>query len=266
MLYILYVIYGIISSLSCYIFSSFNTIFLLFNYVFNTENIYDKNLLVFICIGISLGFIFLYIKLYIKKIISLFKKKDKKNKIKEKRKNNHKYFIITIIIYLFSFILLRKFSLKIITPKIIGFNFIISALMLFIVRNKKGNKAEHDIKIINIIFISLGNIISILFNLNCLITTFFIFLLSNFKLNTTLKYSLGIYLTNLLGFILSNIFDLITTLQLYYLPYYLIACITTFISIIYFFNKFKEKLKNNQFKYFIILNLLLGIFTFIYFR
>ena len=48
MLYILYIIYGIIGGLAGYLFLTNNTLLLLFNYIFNTENVYDKNLLIFI--------------------------------------------------------------------------------------------------------------------------------------------------------------------------------------------------------------------------
>ena len=85
MLYILYIIYGIIGGFASYLFSNSNTLLLLFNYIFNTENIYDKNLLIFINLGIILGFCFIYIKNLLNKFKSLLKEKIKKQD-KKKRK------------------------------------------------------------------------------------------------------------------------------------------------------------------------------------
>lgn len=270
MLYILYIIYGIIGGFASYLFSNSNTLLLLFNNIFNTEIIYDKNLLIFINLGIVLGFIIIYIKSYLNKVKELFKlkekKKDKKKRKKEKVKENNKALLIVTIVHFIGFIILKKYTLKVLNSKIIGLYFIISGILLFLIRKKTGIKEEKDISFKNIILIIVGNIISNLFSFNNFIVTFFICLLSNFKINIALKYSLGIYLTSLLSFILLNLNNLITTFTLYYVLYYLIALLISSITIIYYFKNFKERLMNKQFLYFIITNLVLGVLLVLYFR
>ncbi|MBQ4584369.1 MAG: hypothetical protein IJA94_05735 [Bacilli bacterium] len=270
MLYILYIIYGIIGGLAGYLFSSSITLLLLFNNIFNTEIVYDKNLLIFINLGIVLGFIIIYLKKFFNKIKILLKikinNKDKKKKKKEKLKKNNKAILITNVIYFISFIILKKYTLRALNPKIIGLYFIISGILLFLIKKKNGSKEEKDMRFKTIIFIIIANIISNLFSFNNLIVTLFICLLSNFKLTVALKYSFCIYTTSLIGFIILNVNNLLTTFTLYYLPCYVIALLTAFITSIYYSKSFKERLAKKQFQYFIIVNLMLGIITLFYFR
>ena len=117
-----------------------------------------------------------------------------------------------------------------------------------------------------IALIILGNIISNFFSFNNLIVTFFICILSNFKLKVAFKYSLCIYVTSLVSFTFLNVNNLLATFTLFYLPYYLIALLTASITSIYYFKSFEEKLIKKQFRYFIVVNLVLGIFSLVYFR
>lgn len=267
MLYFLYLIYGIIGGLASYIFSTSKILLLLFNYIFNTPFLYDKNLLIFINIGIILAMIIIYLKKYICNLKRLLKQKKEKNKkAKANKKNSLKPLIILGFANLISCFILKKATLKLLKPIEISFFFIVSTLIVFLIRNKKGNKEENDIKIKNIVLLIILNVFSNIMGFNNYIITFGVLLLCNFKITVALKYSIIIYLTYLGSFIILNLPNFINSYNSYYFSYYLVAFCSSFFSSLWAFNKFKEKILKKDFLFFIIINFILGILTLIYFR
>lgn len=267
MLYFLYLIYGIIGGLASYIFSTSKILLLLFNYIFNTPFLYDKNLLIFVNIGIILAMIIIYLKKYICNLKRLLKQKKEKNKkAKTNKKNSLKPLIILGFVNLISCFILKKATLKLLKPIEISFFFIVSTLIVFLIRNKKGNKEENDIKLKNIVLLIILNVFSNIMGFNNYIITFGVLLLCNFKITVALKYSIIIYLTYLGSFIILNLPNFINSYNSYYFSYYLVAFCSSFFSSLWAFNKFKEKILKKDFLFFIIINFILGILTLIYFR
>ena len=192
---------------------------------------------------------------------------------KEKRKSNLNKFkycwyivISTIPVGLTGIIFKEKLE-NLYNLKGLAFAFLITALMLFIVKNIKGEKEDKDLTIKDAIIIGLFQAVTIVPGISRSGTVLVACLLCKLKRETALKYTFILYFPVSLATMLLGVSDLMATPNLsdMILPYTIglvSAGVVTYLAYQWLSNLVK---KGNLWK-FSIYCLILALFIFIYFR
>ena len=150
---------------------------------------------------------------------------------------------------------------------ILGFAFLITALVLYLVRNIKGEKEDFDISLKDAIIIGLFQAVTIFPGISRSGTVLVACLLCKLSRSAALKYTFILYFPVSIGSMILGLNDLINNPNLNSLlfPYglgMLIACIITYFS----YEWLSNWVKKGKLAYFSIYCLLLSAFIFIYFR
>ena len=266
--YIKYILLGIIQGITEPLPVSSSGHIFLFKNLFNTEMFNTFNFEIISNFGSFLAILFIFRK----DIINLIKDFFSFIFSKEKRKlsKNGFMYVIKIIIstipvgitgILFNDYLESNYT----SLKMLAFAFLFTALMLYIVRNIKGEKDSNGITFKDAIVIGLFQAITIIPGISRSGTVLVACLICKLKREDALKYTFMLYFPVSAGTMLLKVSDLIdtpTTLLLPYLCGMVAALIITYFS----YKWLSNMVKKGKLWKFSIYCLCLALFIFIYFR
>lgn len=242
----------------------------LFKNIFNTNMFNDLNFEIVANFGSFLAILFIFRKDIIDLVGSFFKYIFNK-KAKEKYKAKFKYCIYIIIstipVGIAGVLLKDVIEEKLSNITFLGFAFLLTALMLFIIRNKSGNKEDKDITLKNAIVIGLIQMITIMPGISRSGTVLVACLLCGMKRETALKYTFILYFPISMATMLLGVKDLalagnLNTILVPYLCGMVCACIVTYFT----YKWLTQLVKKGKLWKFSIYCICLAIFIFIYFR
>lgn len=242
----------------------------LFKNIFNTNMFNDLNFEIVANFGSFLAILFIFRKDIIDLVSAFFKYIfNKKNREKYKVKFKYCIYIIisTIPVGIAGILLKDVIESKLSNITFLGFAFLLTALMLFLIRNKAGNKEDKDITLKNAIIIGLIQMITIMPGISRSGTVLVACLLCGMKRETALKYTFILYFPISLATMLLGVKDLIqsgnlTTIFVPYLCGMLFACIVTYFT----YKWLTELVRKGKLWKFSIYCICLAVFIFIYFR
>ncbi len=268
MKYIKYIILGIIQGLTEPLPISSSGHIFLFKHLFNAELFNSLNFEIISNFGSFLAIFFIFRK----DIWKLFKdffgfifKKEKRNNYKDGFMYVIKMIISTIPVIITGFLFNDYLESNFSSIRLLGFTFLLTALMLYIVRNIKGEKTGKDITIKDAIIIGLFEAITIIPGISRSGTVLVACLICKLKKEDALKYTFMLYFPVSLGAMVLKVSDLGGTSSALLLPYFigmLFALIVTYYS----YQWLSRLVKNGKLWKFSIYCLLLALFIFIYFR
>ena len=148
---------------------------------------------------------------------------------------------------------------------ILGFTFLFTSLMLFIVRNIKGNKDSKDITFKDAIIIGLFECITIIPGISRSGTVLVACLLCKLKRDDALKYTFMLYFPVSVGTMLLKVPDLMNIDNTLLMPYFL-GMLASLIITFFSYQWLSNIVKNGKLWKFSIYCLCLAAFIFIYFR
>lgn len=220
---------------------------LILRHLFNTNLFNDLNFEIMIHFGSLLAILYLF-KTDIIKLIQGFIAYIKTKKKQYKSDFNYIMLLIiaTIPAGIVGFILKEKIETLFLTnTKIIGFNLLITSLLLFIIKNKKGHKNHDEIKPVNAFMIGLWQMIAIIPGISRSGATLTGAMLNDLKKEVALKFIFFLYIPISLASFALGIQDVISNNQLttIWLPYLLgmiAATITTYYALKLFFKVMLE--------------------------
>ena len=268
--YLIYILLGIIQGFTEPLPISSSGHIFLFKNIFNTNIFSDLNFEIVANFGSFLAILLIFRKEIwdlIKAFFTFIFNKDKRSDTKQKF-NYCLYLIVsTIPVGIIGFLLKDVIEQKLTNIKFLGFAFLITALMMFLIKNKDGYKDDAKITLKDAIIIGIFQIFTIMPGISRSGTVLFACLLMGMKRDTALKYTFILYFPISLATMLLGVSDLIAadTLSTLIIPYSL-GLVAAFI-VTYFTYKWLTNLvrKGNLWK-FSIYCLLMAIFVFIYFR
>ncbi len=149
--------------------------------------------------------------------------------------------------------------------KIIGIAFLVTALLLFLVRNIKGKKQDKDITFLDSIVIGLTQVIAVIPGISRSGSTLIGGLFRDLDRETALKYSFMLYIPVSLGTTLLGIKDLLEVNNFHelILPYGL-GFLASFIVSYFTLRWFMKVVKKGNLIYFSIYTLILGILVLLF--
>ena len=265
--YVKYLILGIIQGITEPLPISSSGHIFLFKNLFNTEMFNTFNFEIISNFGSFLAILFIFRKDIIKLIKDFFGFIF--NKDKSKYKSGFMYVIkmiistipVGIVGILFNDYLESHFN----SLTILAFTFLFTSLMLFIVRNIKGEKRGEDITFKDAIIIGLFEAITIIPGISRSGTVLVACLICHLKREDALKYTFMLYFPVSLGTMLLKAPDLVNTSTTLLLPY-LVGMISALIVTYFSYQWLSNIVKNGKLWHFSIYCLLLALFIFIYFR
>lgn len=266
--YIKYIILGIIQGITEPLPVSSSGHIFLFKNLFNTEMFNTFNFEIISNFGSFIAILFIFRKDILKLVKDFFNYIFSKKKRKDS-KNGFLYVIKMVISTIpvgISGLLLNDYLENNFTSlKVLGFSFLFTALMLYIVRNIKGNKTSNDITFKDAIIIGLFEAITIIPGISRSGTVLVACLLCKLKREDALKYTFMLYFPVSLGTIILKVPDIINTPSSLLLPY--LSGMLSALIITYFSYKWLSNIvKNGKLWKFSIYCLFLAFFIFIYFR
>lgn len=270
MQYIIYIILGMIQGFTEPLPISSSGHIFLFKNIFNTNMFQDLNFEIVANFGSFLAILFIFRKEVLELIHSFFSYLFQKE-TREKHKANFKYciciMISTIPVGIVGYLLKDVIEDKLENITFLGFAFLFTALMLFLIRNKSGNKEDKDITIKDAIVIGLIQMLTLMPGVSRSGTVLVACLLCNFKRTTALKYTFILYFPISLATMILGVKDLVTSENLgeLALPYFL-GMIAALIVTYFTYTWMSELVKKGKLWKFSIYCLCLAIFIFIYFR
>ena len=235
----------------------------IFRNIFNEKILSDMNFEIIVNFGSLLAVILIYRKEIIniiKDFILYIKTKDIKYKI------NYNYAWLIIIATIPAAIiglLIKDFIDANFTVKLVGLMFIITALLLYMIKDINGEKNKKDITYLDAIKIGLFQVIALFPGISRSGATIVGAMKSNLKKETALEFSFMLYIPISMASFILGITDLLETNANLLLPYLLsmiISTIVTYFSIKLFINIMKK----SKLIYFSIYCFILGIITFLF--
>ena len=266
--YIKYIILGIIQGLTEPLPVSSSGHIFLFKNLFETEIFNTLNFEIISNFGSFLAILFIFRNDIIKLIKNFFTFIFKPTKRKD-NKDGFMYVIKMIIStipvgitgILFNDYLESNYT----SLKFLAIAFLFTALMLFIVKNIKGEKGSYDITIKDAIIIGLFQAITIIPGISRSGTVLVACLICKLKRVDALKYTFMLYFPVSCGTMLLKTPDLINTEMSLLLPY-LCGMITSLIVTYFTYNWLSNLVKKGSLWKFSIYCLFLGLFILISFR
>ncbi len=266
----IYIILGIIQGFTEPLPISSSGHIFLFKNVFNTNMFNDLNFEIVANFGSFLAILFIFRKDVIELINAFFGYIFKKDK-REKYKKNFKYCLYIIVSTIpvgIVGILLKDFvENKLQNITFLGFAFLLTALMLFLIRNRNGVKDDKDITLKDAVIIGLIQVITIMPGISRSGTVLVACLLCGMKRATALKYTFILYFPISCATMLLGVSDLIDSGNLTNLLVPYLSGLAAALIITYFTYKWlSELVKKGKLWKFSIYCICLALFIFIYFR
>ena len=258
-----YLIFGIVQGLTEPLPISSSGHLVLIRYLLNTNAFDDLTFEIFLNFASFLAICFVFRKDIINLIksffIYIFKKDGRTDTIKKDFKYVWLIVIGSIPAALGGFVLKDMIEEKLGSSiKFLGIAFLITAVLLFIVRKMKGNKKDNDIKVIDAIIVGLFELAALIPGISrsgaCLVGC----LLMGLERDSALKYTFMLYLPVSLGTMILSIKDLIginTDLILPYTIGFVASGLMTYFASLWFF----DIVKRGRLAKFSIYLLLLGL-------
>jgi len=267
---LIYIILGIIQGFTEPLPVSSSGHIFLFKNIFNTNIFNDLNFEIVANFGSFLAILFIFRKDIIDLVTSFFKfifKKKERDKYKDKFKYCICIIISTIPIGIVGFLFKDVIENKLQNITFLGFAFLLTALMLFLIRNKNGKKEDKDITIKNAIIIGLIQMITVMPGISRSGTVLVACLLCGLARATALKYTFILYFPISLATMMLGVTDIIEAgnfneLAIPYLSGLVAAGIVTYFS----YRWLSEMVRKGKLWKFSIYCICLAIFIFIYFR
>ena len=267
--YIKYIILGLIQGITEPLPISSSGHIFLFKNLFNTDIFQNSFSFEIISnFGSFLAILFIFRKEIIELVKNffgfIFSKKNKEEN-KEGFIYIMKLVVSTIPVGIAGFLLNDYLESHFNSLKILGFTFLFTALMLYIVRNINGKKTSKDITWKDAIIIGLFQMITIIPGISRSGTVLVACLICKLKRDDALKYTFLLYFPVSVGTMLLKVPDLLetsTSLLMPYLSGMLVALVVTYLS----YKWLSNIVKNGKLWHFSIYCMCLALFVFIYFR
>lgn len=263
-----YLIFGLVQGLTEPLPISSSGHLVILRYVFNTDAFDDLTFEILLNFASFLAIFFLFRKDIFSLIKSFFTYIFKKDKRKNKDVlNGFKYSLLIvlgsipagIIGVLFKDFIESKLS----NVKLLGIAFLITALMLFLVRKINGNKKDEDLTIKDAIIIGLFQVVALIPGISRSGAVLVGCLLRNLNRDAALKYAFMLYLPVSIGSFLISIPDLMDVGTELIVPYslgFIMAVVMTYLASKWFFGIVKKGKLSKFSIYLIILGLVILIF------
>ena len=256
-----YIILGIIQGFTEPLPISSSGHIVIFKNLFNMTALTDLNLEIITNFGSFIAIFFIYRK----KIITIIKEFFLYLKTKDKKYyQNFKYALLivvgTIPAGLLGLLLKDKIELISENVKYVGIALLVTALALFIVKNKNGTKDENEITYKDALIIGLFQAIALLPGISRSGATITGALLLGIKKDKAFDYSFMLYLPISVATMILGVKDLLEApnLSSLILPYTL-ALIASMIVTYFSLKLFRDIVKKNKLIYFVIYCLIVGI-------
>ena len=262
---IMYMILGLIQGFTEPIPVSSSGHLVIFNALLNVEELNDLNFEIFVNFGSFIAICLFYRKEIISIIKDFFiyiKTKDKKYEI------NYKYAWLIVIGTIpagIVGILAKDVIESISSVKIVGVSLLITAIMLFLVKDIKGEKEKKDMTFKDALVIGLFQVIALFPGISRSGSTLVGGMSRNLERETAFKYSFMLYLPISVATMLLGVLDLMensisNTLIIPYILGMITAGILTYFSIRWF----KDIMQKGKLKYFVYYCLVMGIITILF--
>ena len=262
---IMYMILGLIQGFTEPIPVSSSGHLVIFNALLNVEELNDLNFEIFVNFGSFIAICLFYRKEIISIIKDFFmyiKTKDKKYEV------NYKYAWLIVIGTIpagIVGILAKDIIESIASVKIVGVSLLITAMMLFMVKDIKGEKKKENMTFKDAIVIGLFQVIALFPGISRSGSTLVGGMSRNLERNAAFKYSFMLYLPISVATMLLGVLDVLenpisNTLILPYILGMIAAGILTYFSI----GWFKNIMEKGKLKYFVYYCLIMGIITILF--
>lgn len=268
--YLIYIILGILQGFTEPLPISSSGHIFLFKNIFNTNMFNDLNFEIVANFGSFLAILFIFRKEVIDLIKAFFTfifNKEKREITKSKFMYCIYIIVSTIPVGIIGFLLKDVIEEKLQNITFLGFAFLFTALMLFLIRNKNGNKEDKDITLKHAIIIGIIQMITIMPGISRSGTVLVACLLCGFSRKTALKYTFILYFPISVATMILGVNDLISSgaISTLLVPY--LCGLASALIVTYFTYQWLSSLvqKGKLWK-FSIYCVLLAIFVFIYFR
>ncbi len=262
-----YVVLGIVQGFTEALPISSSGHLLLFRELLGLDFLYDMNFEIVVNFGSLIAIMLLYKNDIISIVKDFFLYMKTK---KEKYKANFKYALLIVLATIPAGIagLIYKDSIeKVMSLKILGISFLMTAAFIFLIRNIKGTKDDSKLTIKDAIIIGLYQIVALLPGVSRSGATISAGMFRGLKREAALKFSFMLYIPISLASMALGVSDLVKSPNLNSLWFpYLMATIAA-MAITYFTFKWFKKilLKNGKLIYFSIYTFLLGLILLILF-
>ena len=262
---IMYMILGIIQGFTEPIPVSSSGHLVIFNALLNVEELQDLNFEIFVNFGSFIAIAYFYRK----EIISIIKDFFLYIKTKDtKYKTNYKYAWLIVIGTIpagIVGILFKDVIESISSPKIVGVSLLITALMLFLVKDIKGKKDKENMSFKDALVVGLFQVIALFPGISRSGSTLVGGMSRNLERKTAFNYSFMLYLPISIATMILGVKDVVensisTNLLIPYILGAIISCIVTYFSIQWF----KNIMEKGKLKYFVYYCLVLGIITILF--
>ncbi len=266
--YIIYIILGFIQGITEPLPISSSGHIFLFKNLFNTEIFDNFNFEIVSNFGSFLAILFIFRKDILELIKNFFGyifNKKTRNKNKDGFMYVWKLVVSTLPVGIIGVLFNDYIESHFNSLHFLGFTFLFTALMLYIVRNIKGEKDSKDITFKDAIIIGLFQMITVLPGISRSGTVLVACLICHLKREDALKYTFMLYFPVSAGTMLIKIPDLMGTSNSLLLPYLcgmLVALFITYLS----YRWLSNIVKKGKLWKFSIYCLCLALFIFIYFR
>ena len=234
----------------------------IFKEIFNSNVLNDLNFEIIVNFGSLIAILILYKKELINIIKDFFSYLKTKNK---KYKTNYNYvwkIIVATIPASIIGLLLKDFIEEYFKGKIIGLMFIITALLLYKIKDKKGHKSKKDITYLDALKIGLFQVIALFPGISRSATTLTGGLSQDLNRDTALNFSFMLYIPISIASFILSISDInIGNLFIPYLLSMIVSSIVTYFSAKLFINIVKK----GELIYFYIYCFTIGVLVFLTF-
>lgn len=270
MKYLIYILLGILQGFTEPLPISSSGHLLLFKKIFNTNMLDDLNFEIFVNFGSFLAILFIFLPDIIKLIKSFFTYIFNKNK-RNNTKDDFKYCMLIIAgsipVAIVGALFKDNIEEALSNIKLLGVAFLITAISLFLVKNRSGNKDDKDITIKDAIIIGLFQMVALCPGISRSGSVLVACLLCGLKRESALKYTFMLYFPVSVASMGLGVIDFIkspasTSLLLPYMLGLIAALIVTYFS----YKWLSDLVKKGKLWKFSIYCLCLAIFIFIYFR
>jgi len=268
--FIKYIILGILQGFTEPLPISSSGHLVLFKNIFNTNMLNDVNFEIVVNFGSFLAILFIFWKDIVKLLTAFFGYIFNKKKRKE-YKNDFKYCMLIIVgsipVGIIGLLLKDKIDALSGNMTLLGCAFLLTAFMLFLVRNSKGKKEDHDITYKDAIIIGLMQMIALTPGISRSGTVLVGCLLCGLSRKSSLKYTFMLYFPVSVASMGLGLIDMIkdgnvANLLLPYGSGLIAASIVTYFSYCWL----SSLVQKGKLWKFSIYCLCLSIFIFIYFR
>ena len=262
---IMYMILGLIQGFTEPIPVSSSGHLVIFNALLNVEELNDLNFEIFVNFGSFIAICLFYRK----EIISIIKNFFMYIKTKDKKyETNYKYAWLIVIGTIpagIVGILAKDIIESISSVKIVGVSLLITAMMLFMVKDIKGEKKKENMTFKDAIIIGLFQVIALFPGISRSGSTLVGGMSRNLERDAAFKYSFMLYLPISIATMLLGVLDVLenpisNTLILPYILGMISAGILTYFSISWF----KNIMEKGKLKYFVYYCLIMGIITILF--